>query len=158
MELFPIHSLIPLIFILIAWRVYRKPIKGDAALSIMWRGTLGGYAGGYLALYVFYGAHPYFILALIYAFILIPVFAMTFAGVVWMIQKRKPCGVLYRAVLGGAVGAVGGMALGWIIYSSGNNQASASDIMRAWGFSCLCIGMGAGAMAGPRKPPEPDEE
>jgi hypothetical protein len=147
MELFLFHSLVPVTFILIAWLVYRRPIKGDAALSIMWRGTLGGYAGGLLSLFILFGRHPYLVLALIYSLILIPVFAMAFAGLVWRIQKRNPGGILYRAVLGGVTGAFGGISLGWIVYAVGINQRAAWELIGAWGIICMSIGIGAGVMA-----------
>lgn len=158
METFLFNSLIPVSLILIAWQAYRKPIKGDTALSVMWRGSLGGYASGYLSLFLFYGYHPYFFIALIYSFIFIPVFAMAFAGVVWLVQKRKPCGLLFRALIGAATGALGGTALGLVIYFFGDNQRSAWGSAGAWGISCLSIGIGAGIMAGPRRLPQPEED
>jgi hypothetical protein len=149
-EVFLFNLLIPVIFTLITWWVYHKPINGDAALSVMVRGTLGGYASGYLGLFIIFGRDSYFVLALIYSFIFIPVFAMAFAGIVWLIQKRRPVGVLSRAVLGGVTGAIGGAALGWVIYSLGNNPVVARNVIGAWTIFCLSIGLGAGAMAGPR--------
>jgi hypothetical protein len=146
MELFLLNLLIPVIFILIAWWVYHKPMKGEAALSIMLRGTLGGYASGYLALYIIFGRDPYFVLAQIYSFVFIPVFVMAFAGVVWLIQNRRPAAVLSRAIFGGVTGAISGIALGWTIYSLGNNLGAARSVFGAWAGICLSIGVGAGRM------------
>ena len=150
--------------ILIAWRVYKSPIGIDPAFSLMWRGAVGGFVGGFSGLLTLGGARsPYFPMILIFSTLFTPVFGMMFTGIVWWIQVKAGifAGLTQRAVIGAIVGIVIGSIAGavypFIQYDEIQKRFYPSPNLNAVMHSVIifiilgtAIGIAAGIMAGPR--------
>lgn len=153
--------LLSIIFIGLAWLTGRVPIKSNPALSLTWRGALGGFFGGFFALLGLLGND----LTLFFPLTFLTPFTMTigvmFAWIVRIIQRktRISAGWFVRVLLGAIAGITIGVIFGALaphiqyegyagVYRAERN-VTAESIRVCLTFGVL-IGIMAGLMVGPR--------
>lgn len=144
------YSSISVLLIILTVYLYRRPIKTDALLSLVWRGAVGGLTGGYfgsLFLLFLNRDQRYFLLLLVYLIPFTPFAGTAITASIWAIQSRArmPFGIIIRAIAGAAMGAL----IGWI---AGAFYPVVHSILVTLGIT---TGLVAGIMAGPRNYIEP---